>query len=156
MTFPRTQGKEMVAWELSSGSPFLSKCLVLSIAHDHPSRDYLETWNIKNASFSSLGFLSPYLPNLYERYGIQTEPWCQKSQQSLQTWNEHLSSLVPSFVLVLRYENYNNLYFNYSAIKKDEILPFAAMWIDLENMMLSEVRQRKTNTVWYHLHMEFF
>ena len=26
-------------------------------------------------------------------------------------------------------------------IKKDEILPFAAMWMDLENIMLSEIRQ---------------
>ena len=29
----------------------------------------------------------------------------------------------------------------YSAIKKNEILPFAAMWMDLDNIMLSEIRQ---------------
>ena len=29
----------------------------------------------------------------------------------------------------------------YSAIKKNEILPFAAMWLDLENIMLSEIIQ---------------
>ena len=34
----------------------------------------------------------------------------------------------------------------YSAIKS-EILPFAATWMDLENIMLSEIRQTKTNTV---------
>ena len=33
----------------------------------------------------------------------------------------------------------------YSAIKKNEILPFAAMWMDLENIKVSEVNQRKTN-----------
>ena len=32
----------------------------------------------------------------------------------------------------------------YLAIK-NEILPFAAMWMDLENIMLSDIRQRKTN-----------
>ena len=29
----------------------------------------------------------------------------------------------------------------YSAIKKNKILPFAATWMDLENIMLSEISQ---------------
>ena len=33
----------------------------------------------------------------------------------------------------------------YSAIKKNEIMPFAVTWMDLEIIILSEVRQRKTN-----------
>ena len=33
----------------------------------------------------------------------------------------------------------------YSAIKQNEILPFATMWMELENIMLSEISQRKTN-----------
>ena len=30
--------------------------------------------------------------------------------------------------------------------KKKKILPFVATWIDLENLILNEVRQRKTKT----------
>ena len=33
----------------------------------------------------------------------------------------------------------------YSAIKKNEIMPFVVIWIDLEIIILSEVSQRKTN-----------
>ena len=35
----------------------------------------------------------------------------------------------------------------YSAMKRNEILPFAAMWMDLKNTMLSEIGQRKTNII---------
>ena len=35
----------------------------------------------------------------------------------------------------------------YSAIKKNEIVPFAATWMDLEVIILSEVRQRKTHII---------
>ena len=42
----------------------------------------------------------------------------------------------------------------YSAIKKNEIMPFAATWMQLEIIILSEVSQKETNTIWYHLYVE--
>ena len=38
-------------------------------------------------------------------------------------------------------------------MKNYEILPFEITWMDLEDTMLTEVRQRKVNTVHYHLFM---
>ena len=35
----------------------------------------------------------------------------------------------------------------YSAIKRDEIVLFAEMWMDLETVIQNEVRKRKTNIV---------
>ena len=32
----------------------------------------------------------------------------------------------------------------YSANKKNEILPFASMWMELEGIMLNEIRERQT------------
>ena len=40
----------------------------------------------------------------------------------------------------------------YSAMKKNKIMPFAAAWMDREIIILSEVSQRKTNIIWYHLY----
>ena len=37
----------------------------------------------------------------------------------------------------------------YLAIKKKKILPFVTAWMDLENIMLSEIRQSEKNT--YHM-----
>ena len=36
---------------------------------------------------------------------------------------------------------------HYSAIKKNEIMSFAATWMDLEIIIISEVSQRKTNII---------
>ena len=35
----------------------------------------------------------------------------------------------------------------YSVIKKNEILPFAMAWMELECIMLSEIGQRKRNAI---------
>ena len=42
----------------------------------------------------------------------------------------------------------------YSAIKRNEIKPFAATWVDLEIIIISKLKKRKTNTIWYHLYVE--
>ena len=39
----------------------------------------------------------------------------------------------------------------YSAINKNEIVPFAATWMDLENIIASK---RKTNIICYSLYVE--
>ena len=41
----------------------------------------------------------------------------------------------------------------YSDIKKNEIMPFATIWMDVEIIILSEVSQ-KTNITWISLYVE--
>ena len=38
--------------------------------------------------------------------------------------------------------------------KNNNILPFSATWMDLEDIMLSEISQRKKINVRYHLYMK--
>ena len=42
----------------------------------------------------------------------------------------------------------------YQTLKKNERMSFAATWMDLEIIILSEVRKRKTNTIYYHLYVK--
>ena len=38
--------------------------------------------------------------------------------------------------------------------KQNKIMPFAATWIALDIISLSEKCQRKTNAIWYHIYVE--
>ena len=42
-----------------------------------------------------------------------------------------------------------------TSIEKNEILPFAATWMDLKGIMLRKLRQGKTNTIFFHSWMGF-
>ena len=53
----------------------------------------------------------------------------------------HKEDVVYIYIYTYIYIYIYNVY--YSAIKKDEVLPFAAMWMDLENIILGEIRQRR-------------
>ena len=39
----------------------------------------------------------------------------------------------------------------YSAIKKNEILPFATTWIELDGIMISEIRERQISYDFTHM-----
>jgi len=42
----------------------------------------------------------------------------------------------------------------YLAIREMEVLPLKTTWMDLEGIMLSEISQRRTNTIWSHLYVK--
>ena len=60
------------------------------------------------------------------------------------TWKQPKCSLIVEWIKKLWYINTMEYYL---AIKKNEIMPFAATWMDLEIIILSKVRKRNTNTI---------
>ena len=59
--------------------------------------------------------------------------WKEPKCQSMEKWIKKMW-----YLYTMKY---------YSAIKKNEILPFATTWMELESIMLSEISQRKTNII---------
>ena len=74
-----------------------------------------------------------------------TKPW---KQTTINRWIKKMWCIyiyTQTYIYTMEY---------YSVIKKNEIMPFAATWMDLEMTVLNEVRKR-TSTIWHHLHVEF-
>ena len=49
-----------------------------------------------------------------------------------------------------KYSSHSGIIFSLN----NEILPFVTTWMDLEGIILSEISQRKTNTIHYHFYVE--
>uniref|UniRef100_A0A9L0RKF2 DUF1725 domain-containing protein n=1 Tax=Equus caballus TaxID=9796 RepID=A0A9L0RKF2_HORSE len=75
---------------------------------------------------------------------IQKETCAQALFTIAKTWKE---PKCPSMDKRIKKMWYIYTMEHYSAIKKDEILPFATTWMDLEGIMLSEISQTKSDTL---------
>ena len=62
------------------------------------------------------------------------------------TWKQHKCPLTDEWIKKMWYIHTMEYY---SAIKKNEIMPFAATWMDLEIIILSEVNQTEKDK--YHI-----
>ena len=71
-----------------------------------------------------------------------------------QTWLKDFHLLTHSYIYMCVY-TYTHMYIMecYWIVQNDGILPFLATWVDLENIILGEVRT-KTNIIWYHLYVQ--
>ena len=80
--------------------------------------------------------------------------------ESIFAWNIPLVQCckVISLQLIKINKKIKRMWYTYTCMqlinKKNEIMPLAATCMDLEMIILTEVSQRKANTIWYLLHVE--
>jgi hypothetical protein len=60
------------------------------------------------------------------------------------------------FIQMYTYASTLTYIMEYSVFKNREILPFATLWLNLDNIMLSEIRQIQENKYCKTSHVEFF
>ena len=65
-------------------------------------------------------------------------------------WKKPKCPLTEEWIKKMRY---THVWEYYSAMKKNEITPFAATWMDREIIILSEISQRRANIIRYHLYV---
>ena len=77
------------------------------------------------------------------------------------TWKQPKCPLTDEWIddVIYIYITYIYIYITwkyYSAIKRNEIMPFAATWMDLETIILSEVNQKESTSLvaqWLRIHL---
>ena len=79
-------------------------------------------------------------PHVYSST-IDNSQSLERAQMSIDGWMDKEDGV---YIYTMEY---------YSAIKNNEILPFATTW--MEGNMLSEISQRKTQIVWRHSYEDF-
>ena len=94
---------------------------------------------------SAVPFLSVYLKKTIVQKDTYTTVFTAALFIIAKTWKQPNRPLIDEWIKKMWYI-YTSKY--YSAIKKNEIEPFAATWMDLEIIILSEVKSEKDK---YHM-----
>ena len=84
------------------------------------------------------------LPGMYPEKTIIRKYTCTPMFTIAKTWKQPKCPSTDEWIKKMWY-TYTVEY--YSAIKKNEVMPFAATWTDREMIILSEVSQTKTNII---------
>ena len=88
----------------------------------------------------TIGYLPKITKTLIQR-GIGTPMIIAALFTIAKLWKQPKCSLIDEWIRKMCYVHiYNGILFNH---KKNEILPFAMTWMEVENIILSEIRERQ-------------
>ena len=117
----------------------------VAIWSSNPTPGHVSTqnYNLKRYMHPSVHSTTTYNSRDMETIQMSTDRWTDKEDVLCVYIYNGIYIYIYIYIYTIEY---------YSAIKKNEIMPFAETWMDLEIIILSEVR--KTNAIWYHLCVE--
>ena len=98
------------------------------------------------SSNSTDTFIPMFTATLFTTANTQKQPKCPLIDERIKKGGVCVCVYTHTHIYNMEY---------YSAIKNNEIVPFAATWMDLVISILSEASQRKTNSVRYHFCVEY-
>ena len=114
----------------------------------HPGKQYGGSSKVKNrTTICSHNHTAWYLPKMYK--STNSKKYMHLDVYSSVMYSSQIMAKCPLIDEWLKKMWYIYTMEYYSAIK-NEILPFVSTRMDLESIMLSEIDQRKTNTMWFH------
>ena len=126
----------------------LKECLIRSLSNKHPAILLLGICPRKTKTLIWKDICTPmFMAALFTTALTWKQLKCPLTEEWIKkVWHiyVHTHTYIYAYILTHTMEYY-------SVIKRMTFCPFAATWMDLEGILPSEIRQIKTNTVWYHL-----
>ena len=105
---------------------------------------YLRKLNIGPPHDPEIPLLSIYPDKTFLEKDTSTNMFIAALFARAKTWKQPKCPLTDEWIKKMWYV-YTMEY--YSATKRNKIMPFAAIWMELETLILNEVRKRKTNII---------
>ena len=105
---------------------------------------YLRELNIELLDDPAIPLLGKYLDKTFLEKDTCTCRFIAALLTIAKTWKQPKCPLTDDWIRKMWYI-YTMEY--YSAIKKNDIMPFAETWMELENLIKSEMNKKKTNTI---------
>ena len=105
---------------------------------------YLRKLNIEPPHDPAIPFLGIYPEKTFIQKDTCTPVFTAALLTIAKTWKQSKCPLTDEWIKMM-WHVYTMEY--YSAIKKEKIMPPAAPWMEVEILILSEVRKRKTNAI---------
>ena len=106
---------------------------------------YLRNLHIELPYDPAIPLLDIYLDKTFLKKDTCTHMFTATLFTRAKAWNQPKRPLIDDWSREKMWYIYTMEY--YSAIKKNKIMPLGATWMELETLILSEVNQRKTNTI---------